>query len=143
MPINLDSDDEDTARRKKRRKGGEDFTKGENRPNFAESSVIPLFFDAGAQQLKHSGVLSAGMKTYKSTDMCMRDYSERISLRNKHESRPITVFPDGLILFEAYSPLKKPVSDFLVAVAEPCWRKIQLIFGWTARWERNVAHKYH
>ena len=85
MPINLDSDDE--RQPKKRRKGGEDFTKGDNRPNFAANSVIPLFFDAGAQQLKQTGVDDL-VKTYETTNLCLRDYSKRIKLRPKHETRP-------------------------------------------------------
>ena len=32
------------------------------------------------------------------------------------------MFPDGFIVFEAFSPLAKPVSDFLVAIAEPVCR---------------------
>ena len=59
--------------------------------------LVPLFFDAGAKELSKTGMSTAGLKTYETNDMILKDYSQRIKLRNNHESRPLTVFPDGFI----------------------------------------------
>ena len=51
-------------------------------------------------------------------------YSKPLNLKPGHESRPIWVCPDGRIFFEAaaHPELFTPVSEFLVAIAEPVCR---------------------
>ena len=43
-------------------------------------------------------------------------------LKQDHESRPIWVSSDGIILLEAFSRLYQQAYDFLVAIAEPLAR---------------------
>jgi hypothetical protein len=50
------------------------------------------------------------------------DYSQMIKLKEDHEKRPIWISPDGRIFLEAFSPLYKTATDFLIAIAEPVSR---------------------
>jgi len=45
-----------------------------------------------------------------------------MALKPDHEQRPLWIGNDCVIFLEAYSPLYKVASDFLVAVAEPLSR---------------------
>ena len=45
-----------------------------------------------------------------------------IKLRDDHEKRPIWIAPDGRIFLEAFSPLYRQASEFLIAIAEPVSR---------------------
>lgn len=45
-----------------------------------------------------------------------------IKLKEDHEKRPIWISPDGKIFLEAFSPLYKQATDFLIAIAEPVSR---------------------
>jgi DNA excision repair protein ERCC-3 len=47
------------------------------------------------------------------------DYARALHLKPDHVQRPIWVLPNGRIFLEAFSPLYRQASDFLVAVAEP------------------------
>ena len=49
------------------------------------------------------------------------DYSH-IQLKPDHEKRPLWIGQDSLVLLEAFSPLYKVATDFLVAIAEPASR---------------------
>jgi DNA excision repair protein ERCC-3 len=45
-----------------------------------------------------------------------------IALKDDHEKRPIWIAPDGKLFLEAFSPLYKPATDFMIAIAEPVSR---------------------
>ncbi|CAI8001510.1 General transcription and DNA repair factor IIH helicase subunit XPB [Geodia barretti] len=51
-----------------------------------------------------------------------KDYTNILSLKLDHSSRPIWVAPDGHIFLEAFSPVYKHARDFLIAIAEPICR---------------------
>ena len=55
-------------------------------------------------------------------DGAIQDLSKRLSLRADHETRPLWVASDGVILLEAFSPLYQQAYDFLVAISEPVAR---------------------
>jgi len=48
----------------------------------------------------------------------MMDFSHMV-LKPDHERRPLWIGQDYIILLEAFSPLYKVATDFLVAIAEP------------------------
>ncbi|KAF4717224.1 hypothetical protein FOZ62_016408, partial [Perkinsus olseni] len=54
----------------------------------------------------------------------LMDLSGRMKLKPDHKDRPLWVCPDGRIIFEAglHPDLFGPVTDFLVAIAEPISR---------------------
>jgi DNA excision repair protein ERCC-3 len=45
-----------------------------------------------------------------------------MELKEDHAKRPLWIGNDCLILLEAFSPLYKVATDFLVAIAEPVSR---------------------
>ena len=57
-----------------------------------------------------------------SHDTQILDLSRSLTLKKDHESRPIWISSDGIILLEAFSRLYQHAYDFLVAVAEPLAR---------------------
>ncbi|KAF6001581.1 TFIIH basal transcription factor complex helicase XPB subunit [Cyanidiococcus yangmingshanensis] len=50
------------------------------------------------------------------------DYTRTLNLKVDHVQRPIWVLPNGRIFLEAFSPIYRQASDFLVAIAEPASR---------------------
>lgn len=48
-----------------------------------------------------------------------RDYSQVLSLKSDHVSRPLWITKENLIFLEAFSPIYHQAYDFLVAIAEP------------------------
>jgi DNA excision repair protein ERCC-3 len=50
------------------------------------------------------------------------DYFQQIQLKPDHSKRPIWIIPDNKIVLEAFSPLYKQATDFLIAIAEPVSR---------------------
>lgn len=50
------------------------------------------------------------------------DYTKMINLKEDHEKRPIWISPDNKLFLEAFSPLYRPATDFLIAIAEPVSR---------------------
>jgi DNA excision repair protein ERCC-3 len=50
------------------------------------------------------------------------DYARSLTLKADHDQRPIWVLPNGRIFLEAFSPIYRQASDFLVAIAEPVSR---------------------
>ncbi len=50
------------------------------------------------------------------------DYTSQIKLKEDHEKRPIWIAPDNRIFLEAFSPLYRDATDFLIAIAEPVSR---------------------
>ena len=49
------------------------------------------------------------------------DYSQ-IKLKQDHEKCPIWIAPDNRIFLEAFSPLAREATEFLIAIAEPASR---------------------
>jgi DNA excision repair protein ERCC-3 len=45
-----------------------------------------------------------------------------ITLKDDHEKRPIWITPDNKMFIEAFSPLYKQATEFLIAIAEPVSR---------------------
>jgi DNA excision repair protein ERCC-3 len=52
----------------------------------------------------------------------IQDLSRRLTLRSDHETRPLWVAADGVILLEAFSPIYQQAYEFLVAISEPVAR---------------------
>ena len=50
------------------------------------------------------------------------DYTQMVTLKEDHEKRPIWISPDGKLFLEAFSPLYRAATDFLIAIAEPVSR---------------------
>lgn len=50
------------------------------------------------------------------------DYTTKIKLKEGHEKCPIWIAEDYRIFLEAFSPLYREVTDFLIAIAEPVSR---------------------
>jgi DNA excision repair protein ERCC-3 len=46
----------------------------------------------------------------------------QFKLKDDHEKRPIWLTTDGKLFLEAFSPLYKQATEFLVAIAEPVSR---------------------
>lgn len=47
---------------------------------------------------------------------------EKFEMKDDHEKRPIWITRDGSIFLEAFSPLCKDATEFLIAIAEPVSR---------------------
>ena len=45
-----------------------------------------------------------------------------MKLKDDHDKKPIWISPDNKIFLEAFSPLYKAATDFLIAIAEPVSR---------------------
>jgi len=54
-------------------------------------------------------------------DEDFHDYTDLL-LKDDAGNRPLWVCPDGRIFLETFSPVYKPASDFLIAIAEPVCR---------------------
>jgi hypothetical protein len=54
-----------------------------------------------------------------------KDYSH-LKMKEDHECRPLWIAQDNLILLEAFSPLYKVATDFLIAIAEPISRPVHI-----------------
>lgn len=54
-------------------------------------------------------------------DVPKRDYSQ-IKLKENHAQCPLWIAPDYRIFLEAFSPLYREATDFLIAIAEPVSR---------------------
>ena len=54
----------------------------------------------------------------------MIDYciDENFDLKPDHEKLPLWICKDGTIYLEAFSPLQKEATEFLIAIAEPLSR---------------------
>ena len=50
------------------------------------------------------------------------DLTSQITLKDDHDKRPLWIAPDYRIFLEAFSPLYKAATDFLIAIAEPVCR---------------------
>ena len=49
-------------------------------------------------------------------------HQELFKLKEDHVNRPIWITSDGTIFLEAFSPLCKDATEFLIAIAEPMSR---------------------
>ena len=47
---------------------------------------------------------------------------ENLQLKHDHEKHPLWICQDGTIYLEAFSPLCKKATEFLIAIAEPVSR---------------------
>jgi DNA excision repair protein ERCC-3 len=50
------------------------------------------------------------------------DYSSQIKLKPDHEKCPLWIAPDNRIFLEAFSPMAREATEFLIAIAEPTSR---------------------
>lgn len=50
------------------------------------------------------------------------DLTSQITLKDDHDKRCLWIAPDYRIFLEAFSPLYKAATDFLIAIAEPVCR---------------------
>ena len=66
-----------------------------------------------------SSVVSSSKST--PSEQSIQDFSG-LRLKADHESRPLWITPDCLIILEASSPIYQQAYDFLVAIAEPVAR---------------------
>ena len=58
---------------------------------------------------------------YSQNEQTIKDYTD-LMLKKDHESRPLWITPECLIILEATSPIYQQAYDFLVAIAEPVAR---------------------
>ena len=66
-------------------------------------------------------VKSSGTTVTSESQQTIQDFSG-LKLKKDHESRPLWITPNCLIILEASSPIYQQAYDFLVAIAEPVAR---------------------
>lgn len=74
--------------------------------------------DASDEEQKNTG------ETFRlgEQDEKFQDFRKSLEIKDDAVNRPLWVCPDGRIYLETFSPVYKPASDFLIAVAEPVCR---------------------
>lgn len=68
-----------------------------------------------------AATVTSTVTTAAASEQSMQDFSH-LKLKKDHESRPLWITPECLIILEASSPIYQQAYDFLVAIAEPVAR---------------------
>ncbi|XP_063690957.1 general transcription and DNA repair factor IIH helicase subunit XPB-like isoform X2 [Bolinopsis microptera] len=54
------------------------------------------------------------------------DYRKEVKMKPDHKTRPLFLTSDGQIFLESFSPIYKQAHDFLIAIAEPVCRPVNI-----------------